>query len=128
MEGFSNFEQGILVACALASTLSLMWMAIIFSGFCLRSIDVSYSLRRIKEILAADANRRHQLAEGLPGSGDVIGRAIDVISAATFTLDPAKQPDQARVPVHFINKLAAALARMNTDGKLAAKHPELPNG
>lgn len=66
MEGFNNLEQGVLIACALAGALALMWLAIILTPHTLRSIEIAYSLRRIKEILAADANERHK-ARALEG-------------------------------------------------------------
>ena len=70
MEGFNNFEQGVLLACVVAATVSLMWLAIIFTTHCLRSIEIAYSLRRIKEVLAADANYRHRAVKPPAGFND----------------------------------------------------------
>lgn len=53
MEGFNNFEQGLLIACAIFSTLSLMWLAIIFTTASLKQIDVAHNLRRIADTLYA---------------------------------------------------------------------------
>jgi hypothetical protein len=51
MEGFNNFEQGILIACALAVTGSVFWIALAVSSASLRTIDIAHALRRIAEAL-----------------------------------------------------------------------------
>lgn len=55
MEGFNNFEQGILIACAVFSTFSLMWIAIVSKTPALLMIDVAHHLKRIAEAI----NKRH---------------------------------------------------------------------
>ncbi len=50
-EGFNNFEQGLLIACALFSTFSLMWLAIVLSSAALRTINTNHQLERIADAL-----------------------------------------------------------------------------
>ena len=48
---FNNFEQGLLIACALACTGSVFWLAIVMGSASLRTIDITHHLRRIAEAL-----------------------------------------------------------------------------
>jgi len=51
MEGFNNFEQGILIACAVFSTGAIMWLAITIPSACLRTIDMAHHQRRTADAL-----------------------------------------------------------------------------
>lgn len=52
MEGFNNFEQGLLIACAIASTGSIFWLALVMSSASLRTIDIAHHLKRTAEATA----------------------------------------------------------------------------
>lgn len=45
----NNLEHGLLIACAIASTLSLMWLAIVASSLGLRVIEAVHHMRRIAD-------------------------------------------------------------------------------
>lgn len=96
MEGFNNFEQGILIACALFSTFSIMWLAIIFTSYCKRQISIEVST----DAIAINVNRIAMALESPPveisESAESIARRIreeqerqaaalpNVIKAETF--------------------------------------------
>lgn len=90
MEGFNNFEQGILIACAVFSTGAIMWLAITIPSACLRTIDMAHHQRRTADALVninrtlrviADQGERVEITEtkqpAFPVAGDV-----DTITAA----------------------------------------------
>jgi len=52
MEGFNNLEQGLLIACALATTGSIFWLALVMTSASLRTIGIESALKRIAEATA----------------------------------------------------------------------------
>ena len=49
--GFNNLEQGIIIACAIAITGSIWWIALAVSSASLRTIDIASALKRIAQAL-----------------------------------------------------------------------------
>lgn len=49
--GFNNLEQGIILACVIASMLFLMRLAIVFGSAATRTIEIAEYLRRIANAL-----------------------------------------------------------------------------
>jgi len=110
----NNLEQGVIIACALASTGSIFFIALAVCSASLRTIDIAHQLRRIADAMEA-GNRKLN-----PPSDPITDDLIDAVVDVTSNSKPVRlaEPGDFTISGARLNRLGRITTVLNKQGRV----------